>query len=163
MAKERGEAYEEDLDGRNLKILIAVSRFNRPITQSMRDRCVNRLIELGVPEHSIIVVEVPGALELPAILQHGWKSHRPQSAIALGAVVRGETDHYEHVARTCIEGIQRVSLEASVPIVMGVLTTDTEKQARARAKQAATYAENAVEMANLVKSPGGWPSAANLG
>lgn len=154
MAKERGQADAQRLDGRGLGIVVAVSRFNWSVTKLMRDRCVNRLIELGVSEQHVHVVEVPGALELPIALQQELRRHRAQAAIALGAVVRGETDHYEFVARTAIEGIQRVALDENVPIIMGVLTTGSLEQATDRVKQATHYADNAVEMARVVEKPG---------
>ena len=136
------------LDGRRHRIVVCVARFNSDITYAMRDLCVDRLVELGVSRSDIVVNEVPGSFELPMIAMRRLQGTNVQAAIAIGAVIRGETDHYKYIARSAADGLQRVALECKKPVIFGVLTTDTVTEARARIKQATTYAEDAVEMIN---------------
>ena len=146
--KEAGKADPELLDGNQLRILVCVARFNSDITYEMRDLCIERLMELGVSPAAIIVAEVPGSFELPMATKRWFRATTLHAAIAIGAVIRGETDHYEHIARASADGLQQVAIEEVKPVIFGVLTTDNVKQARARIKHARGYAENAVEMVN---------------
>lgn len=150
--KGAGEAPSEFLDGSGLKIGIAVARFNSDITFKMRDLCLIRLRELGVRVKESQVFEVPGSFELPlaarVLLDPPIES---DAVIAIGAVVRGETDHYEHIANAASQGLLRVSEDALKPVVFGVLTTDTVEQAVERIEQASGYAESAVEMVNRLR------------
>ena len=145
--KGAGEAPSEFLDGSGLKIGIAVARFNSDITFKMRDLCLARLSELGVTVEESQTFEVPGSFELPlaarVLLDPPIES---DAVIAIGAVIRGETDHYEHIASAASQGLLRVSEDALKPVVFGVLTTDTVEQAVERIGQAPGYAESAVEM-----------------
>lgn len=136
------------LDGRHARILICVARFNSDITYAMRDLCIERLIELGVSPAAIIVAEVPGSFELPMATKRWFHATTLHAAIAIGAVIRGETDHYEHIARAAADGLQQVAIEEMKPVIFGVLTTDNVKQAQARIQHAMGYAENAIEMVN---------------
>ena len=150
--KSAGQATSYMLDGERLKIVVVVSRFNHDITYKMRDLCVQRLTELGVRESDIAVVEVPGTFELPATVKRRLLHTGIHAAIAIGAVVRGETDHYEFVARAAADGLQQVAVVCEKPVIFGVLTTDSVGQARKRIQHASTYAENAVEMANVFRN-----------
>src|SRR5690606_17475949 len=115
--------------------------------------CTARLAELGVPGTAITVVSVPGALEAPLALQKLAGTGRYHALIALGAVIRGETYHFEVVANESASGISSVSLDSSIPIANGILTTENDEQAEARAAQKGRdCAEVAVEMANLVRA-----------
>ena len=140
-----------ELRGTGLRIGIVRSRFNENIGVSMLDACRKRLAELGVAE--IGVVSVPGALEAPLALQRLANTEKYDALIALGAVIRGETYHFEIVANESASGLMQVQLDGGIPIANGILTTDTEEQAQARAAQkGCECAEVAVEMANLGKS-----------
>ena len=122
-----------DLRTNGLRIGIAVARFNEFVTGRLLEGATNGLSRLGVADADVTVVWVPGSFELPLI---AWKlsvSGRSDAVICLGAVIRGETDHYEHVARATAAGIARVGIEAGIPVIFGVLTTDTVEQALARA------------------------------
>ncbi len=150
--KGAGESPAEFLDGSGLKIGIAVARFNSDITFKMRDLCLERLAELGVKVNESHVFEVPGSFELPlaarVLLDPPIES---DAVIAIGAVIRGETDHYEHIANAASQGLLRVSEDALKPVIFGVLTTDTVEQAVERIGQASGYADSAVEMVNRLK------------
>ncbi len=150
--KGAGETPAEFLDGSGLKIGIAVARFNSDITFKMRDLCLARLEKLGVKVEESQIFEVPGSFELP--LASRALLDPPVSAdavIAIGAVIRGETDHYEHIANAASEGLLRASEDSLRPVIFGVLTTDTVGQAVERIEQASGYADSAVEMVNRLK------------
>ncbi len=149
-------------DGKGLHVGIVWSRFNEDIVRELLTACDKQLVELGVDAADIDVVSVPGALEIPLALQamalerRGFASRRYDALIALGAVVRGETYHFEIVANESARGILDVQLETGVPIANGVLTSNTEEQARARAPvKGAESARVAVEMANTLKAVSG--------
>ena len=149
-------------DGRGLHIGIVWSRFNEDIVRELLTACDKELVALGVDAADIDVVSVPGALEIPLALQamalerRGFASRRYDALIALGAVVRGETYHFEVVANESARGILDVQLETGVPIANGVLTSNTEEQARVRAAvKGAESARVAVEMANTLKAVSG--------
>lgn len=150
-----------DLHGAGLRIGIVWSRFNEPIVQLLLTACDKQLVELGVMGKDIDVVSVPGALEIPLALQsmalerRGISGRRYDALIALGAVVRGETYHFEVVSNESARGILDVQLETGIPVANAVLTTDTEEQANARAaEKGAEAARVAVEMANTLKAIG---------
>ncbi len=150
-----------DLRGAGLRIGIVWSRFNEEIVRALLTACDKQLVELGVEASDIDVVSVPGALEIPLMLQalalerRGF-ARRYDALVALGAVVRGDTFHFEIVATQSARGILDAQLETGVPIANGVLTTDTEEQARERAPiKGAEAARVAVEMANTLSSIGG--------
>ena len=151
--KRAGESPSELLNGTGIKIGIAVARFNSDITHKMRDLCLARLSELGVTVEKSHIVETPGSYELPlaarALLEPPVEA---DAVIALGAVIRGETDHYHHIANAAAQGLLRVSEDSLKPVIFGVLTTDTIQQATARIDQAPTYADNAIEMVNRLKT-----------
>jgi 6,7-dimethyl-8-ribityllumazine synthase len=149
---------EPDLRGNGLRIAIVWSRFNEEIVSALLGACDKRLVELGVAPADIDVVSVPGALEIPLVLQslalerRGF-GRRYDALVALGAVVRGETYHFEIVANASARGILDGQLETGIPVANGVLTTDTEAQALERAPvKGAECAAVAVEMANTLKA-----------
>lgn len=150
--KSAGESPAEFLDGSGLKIGIAVARFNSDITYEMRDLCLARLRELGVKVEESQVFEVPGSFELPlaarALLDPPVSA---DAVIAIGAVIRGETAHFEHVANAASQGLLRASEDSLKPVIFGVLTTDTVEQAVARVGHASGYADSAVEMVNRLR------------
>jgi len=140
-----------DLSGEALRVGIVRSRFNEEIGVAMLEACRKRLAELRVT--ALTVVSVPGALEAPLALQKLANTEKYDALIALGAVIRGETRHFEIVADESASGLMQVQLDAGIPVANGILTTDTEEQARARATQKGKdCAEVAVEMANLGKN-----------
>ena len=150
------------LRGAGLRIAIVWSRFNEELVRELVTACDRQLIELGVASADIDVVSVPGALEIPLALQtlalerRGLAGRRYDALIALGCVVRGETYHFEIVANESARGILDVQLETGMPIANGVLTTETEEQALARAAvKGAEAARCAVEMANTLDAVGG--------
>ena len=137
------------------------SRFNEPIVRALLTACDKELVTLGVASGNIDAVSVPGALEIPLVLQsmalerRGF-GRRYDALVALGAVVRGETYHFDIVANESARGILDVQLETGIPVANGVLTTDTEVQAQSRASvKGAEAARVAVEMANTLKAVGG--------
>ena len=131
MAKYDVQISDYSIDG--ARFAIVASRFNTAITDALLDSAVETLAEHGVPDDHVIVVQVPGAFEIPITASRLAASGRYEAIIALGAVVRGGTPHFEYVAGECARGVSRVALEENVPVIFGVLTTDTEEQARERA------------------------------
>ncbi|MGE5791116.1 MAG: 6,7-dimethyl-8-ribityllumazine synthase [Bacteroidota bacterium] len=141
------------LDGVGLKIGIVRCRFNEPIGRVALEACLGRLGELGVAGSDIVVIAVAGALEAPLALQRLAGTGRFDALVALGAVIRGETYHFEVVANESASGLMQVQLDTGVPIANGILTTDTEAQAEARAApKGRDCAEVAVEMARLARA-----------
>ncbi|MBN9425329.1 MAG: 6,7-dimethyl-8-ribityllumazine synthase [Burkholderiales bacterium] len=147
------EVFQSDLDGSSLRIGVVQARFNEPICNALRDACLAELLRLGVDVEDVFVCTVPGALELPGVLQQLAASGEFDALIALGAVIRGETYHFEIVSNESAAGISRVALDFNVPIANAVLTTENEEQAQVRAaEKGADAARVAVEMANLASS-----------
>jgi 6,7-dimethyl-8-ribityllumazine synthase len=150
------------LRGQGLRVGIVWSRFNEEIVRALVTACDKQLVDLGVAAEDIHAVSVPGALEIPLALQalalerRGLAGRRYDALVALGAVVRGETYHFEIVANESARGILDVQLETGVPIANGVITSNTEEQARVRAPvKGAEAARVAVEMANTLKAVNG--------
>jgi 6,7-dimethyl-8-ribityllumazine synthase len=140
-----------DLNGEGLHIGVVRARFNEDIGLTELDACLAELAELGVDERDVMIVSVPGALELGVTLAQMAETFEFDALIALGAVVRGETYHFEVVSNESAAAISRVALETGIPVANGVLTTDTDEQAQARAaEKGRDCARAAVEMANLV-------------
>lgn len=145
--------YEPNLDGRGVRVGIALARFNQEVGDGLLSACVAELRRLGVSPDAVAIVTVPGALELPLILQKMARSGRFDALIALGAVIRGETYHFEIVANEMAAGITRVQLETGVPIANGVLTTNTDEEAEVRMHgKGRDCAQVAVEMANHLRA-----------
>ena len=142
---------EINLNGVGKKIGIVQSRFNSDIGDGLLDACYAELLKLGVKAADISIATVPGALETPLILQHMALSEKYDALIALGAIIRGETYHFEVVANESARGISEVQLNTGVPVANAVLTTEDDEQALARMLIKGTEAAQvAIEMANLV-------------
>jgi 6,7-dimethyl-8-ribityllumazine synthase len=146
------EEQEPDHRGAGLRIGIVMSRFNGDVGEGLLSSCTATLVKHGVAPSSMRIVTVPGALEAPLALQKMAQSGRYDALIALGAVIRGETYHFEIVSNEMASGITTVQLDTGVPIANGILTTDNDDQALARMMQkGADCALAAIEMANLLK------------
>jgi 6,7-dimethyl-8-ribityllumazine synthase len=143
---------EPDVSGLGLQIGIVMSRFNEDVCEGLLDACRDELISCGVRTEDMMLVTVPGALEIPIALQKLAQSTRKFDAlIALGAVIRGETYHFEIVANQAARGLMEVQLQTGIPIANAILTTDDEDQAYARmTEKGADAARVALEMANLL-------------
>ncbi len=147
--------YDIDLNGRELRVGIVMSRFNQDVCEGLLSACTDELMRLGVPAEQIRIATVPGALEIPLVLQAMARSGRFDALVALGAVIRGETYHFELVSNEMGSGINRVGLDTGLPIANGVLTTEDDDQALARMREKGMEcAQAAVEMANLLKALG---------
>jgi len=146
------EKLEPNLDGKGLRIGIVVGRFNREVGEGLLAACTAALTKQGVRASDIRVVTVPGALEVPLALQKMANTSRFDALVALGAVIRGETYHFEVVANESASGITTVALDSGMPVANGILTTNDEEQALARvAQKGEDCALAAIEMANLLK------------
>ena len=144
---------ERSLNGADMQVGIVMSRFNSDIGDGLLSACKEELLKLGVSDNAITVATVPGALEVPLILQHMALSEKFDALIALGAIVRGETYHFEIVANESARGISEVQLNTGVPVANAVLTTEDDDQALARMHVKGTEAAQvAVEMFNLVRA-----------
>lgn len=144
--------FEPDLDGRGLRIGIVMSRFNQDVCEGLLSACTAELLRLNVAPDLVRIATVPGALEIPLTLQLMARSGRYDALIALGAVIRGETYHFELVSNEMGSGINRVGLDTGMPIANGVLTTEDDDQALARMQEKGSdCARTAVEMAKLMR------------
>ena len=142
--------FEPNLDGSDLRIGIVMSRFNIDIGEGLLGACTAELKKNGVLDSNILIATVPGALEIPLTLKRMAMSDQFDALIALGAVIRGDTYHFEVVANESARGLVTVQLEAEIPIANGILTTDNEDQAIARmSTKGMESAQVALEMANL--------------
>ena len=139
-------------NGTGLKIGIAISRFNKDICEGLLSACERELLRLGVAHDDILVVNIPGALEHPLALQKMAQSDKFDALVAIGAIVRGETYHFEVVSNESARGITDVQLQTGVPIANAVLTLENDDQGHQRMMEKGTDAARvAVEMANLLK------------
>ncbi len=144
---------EKNLNGAGMRIGLVQGRFNSVVGEGLLAACRSKLTHLGVKEEDITLASVPGALEIPLVLQQMASSGRFDALIALGAVIRGDTYHFEVVSNESARGVSEVQLEYGVPIANAILTTDTDEQAEARMDvKGAEAAEVAIEMANLLKA-----------
>ena len=143
--------YESNLTGAGLRIGIVQARFNADVCHGLLSSCLAELKHLGVSDEDVLHVTVPGALEIPLALQKMAETQQFDALVALGAVIRGETYHFELVANESGAGISRVALDYGMAIANAVLTTENDEQAEARmADKGADAARVAVEMANLL-------------
>ena len=146
------DIIENSLDGRALRIGIVQSRFNEYAGEGLLAACLEELKRLGVVEEDVTLMRVPGALEIPYALQQLASTEEYDALISFGAVIRGETYHFEIVSNESASGIMQVSLDFDIPIANAVLTTENDEQTKARLVQKGTDAARvAVEMANLRK------------
>jgi len=146
--------YQPNLDGDGLRIGIVQSRFNEPVCNGLADACIEELERLGVTGEDVLLVTVPGALEIPLALQKLAESGQFDALIALGAVIRGETYHFELVSNESGSGISRIALDFGIPVANAVLTTENDEQAEERAggkhgNKGRDAALAALEMADL--------------
>jgi 6,7-dimethyl-8-ribityllumazine synthase len=151
-----GHEYHGMLRGDGLRVAIVCGRFNDLITERLLAGALDALVRHGVDADSITVAWAPGAFELPLVGHRLAASGEYDAVIALGAVIRGATGHYEHVAGQCAAGLQRAQLDTGVPVIFGVLTTDTIEQAIERAgtkagNKGAESAATAIETADLLR------------
>lgn len=139
------------LSGKGMKIGVVMCRFNELVCHGLRDACLAELQALGVAPADVTLATVPGALEAPLVLQTMAKTGRFDALIALGAVIRGETYHFELVSNESGAGVTRVSLDHHVPVANAILTVENQAQAEARVEEKSRDAARvAVEMANLL-------------
>lgn len=151
--------YEGMLLGKGLKIGLIISRFNEVITIRLLDGAKDGLLRHGVTEQDVDIAWTPGAMEIPLVAKKMAQMGKYDALICLGCVIRGGTPHFEYVASEVNRGIARISLEVGLPVIQGIITSDTLEQAieRAGAKEGNRgfkAAMSAIEMANLVKSLG---------
>ena len=138
------------------RYVIIAARFNAFIVDSLLEGALGALAEHGISESEITVVRVPGAFEVPLAVQQSIINLEPAAVIALGAVIRGDTPHFDFVAGECTAGLSRVCLDTGVPVAFGVLTTDTVAQAEERAvkgegNKGAEAAVTVLEMVDLIR------------
>ncbi len=149
------QPLEGDPVGGDHRFAVVVSRFNGEVTERLLEGCLRAFAEAGVPGSRLVVARVPGAFELPVAAARLARSGRFGAVVCLGAVIRGETDHYDHICREAAAGIAAVARDTGVPCVFGVLTADTDEQAEARAggahgNRGHDAARTAMEMADLL-------------
>lgn len=143
---------ERNLNGSGLRIGIVQSRFNTEVCEGLLGACRAQLAERGVREQDIMLATVPGALEIPLALQRMARSGRFDALIALGAVIRGDTYHFEVVSNESARGVSEVQLQTGVPIANAIMTTDSDEQAIARIQvKGSEAALAAIEMVNLLR------------
>ena len=151
--------YAPALAGDGLAIGIVMSRFNPDIGEGLLAACVGELKRLGVADGDIEMATVPGALEIPLVLQTMAQSDRYDALIALGAVIRGETYHFEVVSNDSCRAVMEVQLDTGIPVANGILTCEDDDQALARTQaKGSDCAQAAVEMANLLRAIGERPA-----
>ncbi|MEO6423288.1 MAG: 6,7-dimethyl-8-ribityllumazine synthase [Candidatus Nitrotoga sp.] len=143
---------EKNLNGAGMRIGIVQSRFNPVICEGLLAACRTQLVQQGVSDADIMLASVPGALEIPLVLQRMAQSGRFDALIALGAVIRGDTYHFEIVANESARGVSEVQLHGRLPIANAILTTDVDEQAEERMNTKGSEAALvAIEMVNLLK------------
>ncbi|MDD5247989.1 MAG: 6,7-dimethyl-8-ribityllumazine synthase [Rhodocyclaceae bacterium] len=151
--REDTREIEPNLEGRGLRIGVVMSRFNQEVGEGLLSGCCAELARLGVASADVTLATVPGALELPLALLTMAQSGKFDALVALGAVIRGETYHFEIVSNESARGISEVQIETGIPIANAVLTTENDDQALVRMVQKGSEAaQAAVEMANLLKA-----------
>jgi 6,7-dimethyl-8-ribityllumazine synthase len=149
-------AYEGDFAAPAGRFAIVASRFNGHVTEALWTGCRDTFVRHGVPEERLDLVRVPGSFEIPLVARKLAESGRYAAVICLGCVIRGETGHYDHVAGQAAAGIMQAGLATGVPVIFGVLTTETVEQALNRAglksgNKGADAALTAIELVNLLK------------
>jgi 6,7-dimethyl-8-ribityllumazine synthase len=150
---------EGDLRVGDLRIALVASRFNEDVVERLVTGAVEALVARGALRSGLELVRVPGAYDLPPVVRRIAESGRYDAVVALGAVIRGETPHFDYVAGECAAGLARIADETGVPVAFGVLTTENEQQALERAggsegNKGADAAHAAIELANLLRKLG---------
>ena len=140
----------------NATVGIVASRFNSFIVDRLLASCLDKLRQAGLKEDNILVVHVPGAFELPVAAQRLLLEGHCDAVIALGAIIRGETPHFEYIARECSHGLAKIAIEHDAPVIFGVLTVDNSEQAMDRAgeeesNKGGEAAEAAIQMINVLR------------
>jgi 6,7-dimethyl-8-ribityllumazine synthase len=147
------QELDQNLNGAGLKVGVVMARFNLDVCEGLLSSCTAELKKLGVAADDITIATVPGALEVPLVLQTMAQSDNFNALVALGAVIRGETYHFEVVSNDSCRAIMEVQLDTGVPIANGILTCEDDDQALARMQtKGADCAQAAVEMANLLRA-----------
>jgi 6,7-dimethyl-8-ribityllumazine synthase len=147
---------EGDLRAGGLRIALVASRFNEAVVARLVAGAVEALAAQGVNPAALELVRVPGAFDLPPVVRRIAESRQFDAIVALGAVIRGETPHFDYVAGECAAGLARIACDTGIPVAFGVLTTDSEEQALERSggaegNRGADAARVAVELANLMR------------
>ena len=150
------KTFEGQLDAGGLRFGIVVGKYNEFVTTRLLAGAVDVLTKAGAGDQAIEVVRVPGAFEIPLVARRMAQSGRFDAVLCLGAVIRGETSHFEYISAEASRGIAQAAWESNLPVIFGVLTTDTVEQALERAgaperNKGAEAARTAIEMANLMK------------
>jgi len=156
VATDQPKVIEGELLVRDLRFGVVITRFNDFVVEPLLRGALDALKRHGAADKQIEIVRVPGAFDLPVVVRKLALSRRYEALITLGAVIRGQTPHFDYVAGECASGLARIALESGVPIAFGVLTTDTMEQAVDRAggkagNKGADAALAALEMANLLR------------
>ncbi len=145
--------YPSALKGEGLTVGVVMSRFNQDICEELLAACVAELRRLGVADTDIEIATVAGALEIPLVVQNLAQSDRYDALIALGAVIRGETYHFEVVANDSCRAVMDVQLDTGIPVANGILTCENEEQAHARTREKGSdCARTVIEVANLLRA-----------
>mgnify|MGYP001102587181 CR=1 FL=1 len=149
--------FKGKIKGKGLKVAIVISRFNSRVTEKLKDGAIDCLVRHEVNEKDIDIYWVPGSFESPMLLRKVVDRGGYDGYIVLGALIRGDTPHFDHLAAETIKGIAKISLEADEPVIFGVITADTEEQALSRAgmkvgNRGWDAAINSLEMINLYKT-----------
>ncbi|HEV2613319.1 MAG TPA: 6,7-dimethyl-8-ribityllumazine synthase [Gammaproteobacteria bacterium] len=134
-----------------MKVALVTSKFNHEITEQLHKTAVARLKERNISDENIVSVFVPGAVEIPLMAQHFAKQKKYDAIICMGAVIRGETSHYDYVCQQVSYGCQRVALDNHMPVIFGILTTENEEQAQARINTARDWVDAAFHMVSLLR------------
>jgi len=147
---------EGDYSAPNANFVLVVSRFNSFIVDSLQAGAIDALSRHGISDKNITVIKVPGAFELPLVAKRAAESGKYDAVIALGAVIRGSTPHFDYVAGECVKGLGMVGMSQNLPVVFGVLTVDTIEQAIERAgtkagNKGAEAAVTAIELVSLLR------------
>jgi 6,7-dimethyl-8-ribityllumazine synthase len=150
------QIYEGRLDAKGLKFAIIVSRFNSFVTERMTEGALDTLLRHNASESNIDIIKVPGSFELPLAVKRAARSAKYDALIAIGAIIKGETPHFDYLSSETTNRLSLISLEFEIPIACGVITTETVEQAIDRAggkvgNRGAEAAISAIEMANLMK------------
>jgi 6,7-dimethyl-8-ribityllumazine synthase len=153
------EEYEGTLDASGMRLAVVAARFNGDVTKLLLEGALDELADRGVESDAVQVAWVPGAFEIPLAAKHLAESGELDAVICVGAVIRGDTPHFDYVAGECAAGVSRVGLDTGIPVSFGVLTTDDLDQALARAggaegNKGAEAAATAVEMVDLLRKLG---------
>lgn len=145
--------FDQNMAGSGRKVGVVMARFNQDVCEGLLSACIAELKRLGVADSDIAIATVPGALEIPLVLQTMAQSGKYHALVALGAVIRGDTYHFEVVSNDACRAVMEVQLHTGIPVANGILTTENDDQAIARMQTKGTdCAQAAIEMANLLQA-----------